>query len=536
MFGNFQPNPEQQAAIDAIEGSYVVIAGPGAGKSSTLIQRYLKMLSKGVFPTDVLNLTFTRTAAENMVTKVGILGAEKVFRTFHSYAMDLLRREKAHLPFKLEDTIIPVYGQDFQLLKDLLKTYPAITSFRSLKEKLAEWKNSNISPETALEQSYHSGPEFFYACAYRDYEKKCREQGWLDFESSLKEAVSLLRANEEVRNRNKFKYIAVDECQDTNFVQFELLQLISSGNVFAVGDENQLVYEFRDAQPGNLSNFSKTFPGSKTMFMGQNYRSTKKIVAFLKKILPVDNGLASHMFSDREEGRDVLFTKYDDDMQEASVTLSSITDPDNTAVIARTNRQLLHFQRVCMSRQMKSQIQGRKNLWQQTEVAHLLKLAKEKESSSKPAHEVLTELMHQHNLIHLYRNAGQPNEKIPVENLNDLIKLSAKRGTISEFLTWLRKLTYASKSKKKGEPVLTLTTVHQAKGLEFKHVFLIGCNQGTLPHKDGELLEEARIFFVGASRAADTLDISFWKNRSQFLNDFESEIRDYGQEHRQETN
>ena len=364
MFGNFQPNPEQQAAIDAIDGSYVVIAGPGAGKSSTLIQRYLKMLSKGVFPTDVLNLTFTRTAAENMVTKVGILGAEKVFRTFHSYAMDLLRREKAHLSFKLEDTVIPVYGQDFQLLKDLLKTYPAITSFRSLKERLSEWKNSNISPEAALEQSYHSGPEFFYACAYRDYEKKCREQGWLDFESSLKEAVSLLRTNEEVRNRNKFKYIAVDECQDTNFVQFELLQLISSGNVFAVGDENQLVYEFRDAQPGNLSNFSKTFPGSKTMFMGQNYRSTKKIVAFLKKILPVDNGLASHMFSDREEGRDVLFTKYDDDMQEASVTLSSITDPDNTAVIARTNRQLLHFQRVCMSRQMKSQIQGRKNLWQ----------------------------------------------------------------------------------------------------------------------------------------------------------------------------
>jgi len=538
MFGNFKPNPEQQAAIDAIQGSYVVIAGPGAGKSSTLIQRYLGMLVKGIPPQDILNLTFTKTAAENMVEKVGILGAEKVFRTFHSFAMELLRKEKAYLPFKLEDTIIPVYGQDFQLLKDLLKTYPAITSFRSLKEKLMQWKNSNISPDEAIELAYHSGPEFFYACAYRDYEQKCRQQGWLDFESCLKETVSLLRNNEEVRKRNQFKYIAVDECQDTNFVQFEILQLISSGNVFAVGDENQLVYEFRDAQPGNLSNFSKTFPGSKTMFMGQNFRSTKKIVAFLKRILPVDNGLASHMFSEREEGRDVLFTKFDDDMQEASVILSRITNPDNTAIIARTNRQLLHFQRVCMSRQIKSQIQGRKNLWQQTEVAHLLKLAKENEHSLRPAHEVLTELIHQHNLAYLYRNAGQPNEKNPMENLNDLVKLSAKRGTISEFLTWLRKLTYASKSKKRNEPVLTLTTVHQAKGLEFKHVFLIGCNQGLLPHKDGELLEEARIFFVGASRAADTLNISFYGNRSQFLNEFEKEIQIYGEsnEHQSATN
>ena len=525
MFGNFQPNLEQQAAIDALDGSYVVIAGPGSGKSSTLIQRYLGMLVKGIPVQDILNLTFTRTAAENMVEKVGIIGAERVFRTFHSYAMDLLRREKAYLPFKLEDTVIPVYGQDFQLLKDLLKTYPAITSFRSLKQKLSEWKNGNISPDEALELTYHNGPEFFYACAYRDYEKKCREQGWLDFESCLKETVSLLKGNEEVRNRNKFKYIAVDECQDTSVVQFEILQLISGGNIFAVGDENQLVYEFRDAQPGNLSNFSKTFPGSKTMYLGQNFRSTKKIVAFLKKILPVDNGLASHMFSNREEGRDVLFTKFEDDMQEASVTLSRITDPDNTAVIARTNRQLLHFQKVCMSRQVKSQIQGRKNLWQQTEVAHLLKLAKEKEDSPRLAHEVLTELMHQHNLTYLYRNAGQANEKDPTENLNDLIKLSAKRGTVSEFLSWLRKLTYASKSKKKNEPVLTLSTVHQAKGLEFKHVFLIGCKQGLLPHKDGEILEEARIMFVGCSRSADTLDISFYGPRSEFLNEFEKEIQ-----------
>lgn len=527
----FNPNPEQRMAIEAVDGNFCVIAGPGSGKTATLIERYKNMLTKGVMTSDILNLTFTSSAAEEMVSRAGLLNADKVFRTFHSYAMDLLRRERQYLPFQVCDTIIPVYGQDFQLLKDLLKTYPAITRFRSLKDKLSEWKRSNIDPEQALEQEYHNGPMFFYAAAYRDYEQKCREQGWLDFDSLMKETVKLLEGNDEVRKRSRRKYISVDECQDTDIVQFRLLQLLYDGNIFVVGDENQLIYEWRSAQSGNLSSFAKNFPGAKTLYLGRNYRSTQRLVEFFRSIIPVDNGLASHMVSDRSEGTPPTFTKFDDDFQEASVVLSKITDADNTAVIARTNRQLLNFQKVCMSRQIRSQVLGRKNLWQQTEVSHLLKLAKEKDSDLRPAHQVLTELIHEHNLTYLYRNSGSPNEKDPIENLNDIVKLSAKRGTVPEFLNWLRKLTYASKSKKKTpEPVLTLTTIHQAKGREFKTVFFIGCRQGMVPHKDGELLEEHRIFFVGCSRAADFLHISYHGPRSQFLNDFKKQIEEYGSE------
>ena len=365
------------------------------------------------------------------------------------------------------------------------------------------------------------------ACAYRDYEKKCRDQGWLDFDSLMKETVKLLETNDEVRTRNQRKYISVDECQDTDVVQFKLLKLIYGGNIFVVGDENQLIYAWRSAQPGNLSSFAQAFPGARTLYLGQNYRSTKKLVEFFKKILPVDNGLASHTVSEREEGIDPTFTKFGDEMQEASVTLSRITDPENTAVIARTNRQLLTFQKVCMARNIKSSVLGRKNLWQQAEVAHLLRLAKVKQDDKRPASEVLTELIRQHNLTYLYRNSGSPNEKDPTENLNDLVKMAAKRGTIEEFLEWLRKLTYAVKSKK--HPALTLTTVHQAKGREWKHVFVIGARQGMMPHKDGELLEEARIFFVGCSRAADELHISFYGASSQFLNEFKDQIKVYGE-------
>jgi superfamily I DNA/RNA helicase len=252
-------------------------------------------------------------------------------------------------------------------------------------------------------------------------------------------------------------------------------------------------------------------------------------VEFFKKILPVDNGIASRMFSEREEGVDPLFTKFEDEMQEASVVLSRVTNPNESVIVARTNRQLLFIQKRCMARGLRSVILGRKNLWQQPEVAHLLKLAKEKQHTGRPAHEILNELIIQNNLLYIYRSAGNPMERDPTENLNDLTKMAAKKGTIPEFLTWLRKLTYASKSKKTLEQVITLSTVHQMKGRQAKHIFLVGVNQNLLPHKDGEIEEEKRVFFVGATRAADTLEISFYGNRSQFLNSFSSEIKEYGE-------
>ena len=130
-------------------------------------------------------------------------------------------------------------------------------------------------------------------------------------------------------------------------------------------------------------------------------------------------------------------------------------------------------------------------------------------------------------------------ERSPIENLNDIIKMAARKPkggtspfTVPEFQDWLRKLIYGSKSDKK--PQLTLSTVHQAKGREWKHVFVIGAQQGMMPHKDGELLEEHRILFVACTRAADTLDISFVGNMSQFLNDFREEVEEYEDEREQD--
>ena len=357
-------NEEQEAAANAIDGVYVVIAGPGSGKTTTLIERYMRMLIKGVQQKDILNLTFTNAAAAEMVKRVGLINVESVFRTFHSFAMELLKKEREFLPFKLCDTVIPVGMEDYKLLFDLVKSYPAINNYRTLKERISEWKRTSVEPDQAIDDAQFSkGLDYYYAHAYKDYETRCREEGWLDFDSLMREAVQLLETNNEVRNRWKRKYISVDECQDTDITQFKLLQLIFDGNIFAVGDENQLIYEWRSAQAGNLTNFERLFPNATKLYMGQNYRSTKRLVEFFREIIPVDNGIASRMATVNDIGLEPTITRYRDDQEEAVQVLRKIDAPIQSAVLARTNRALFIFQRICTTRGIKYKILGKKDFW-----------------------------------------------------------------------------------------------------------------------------------------------------------------------------
>lgn len=529
-------NPEQLAGVEAVDGDFVMIAGPGSGKTRVLVERYLRMRMRGIPDRDILNLTFTNAAAEEMAERVGLLNSKEVFRTFHSFCLELLKRERAFLPFKTIDTIIPVRGEQFMLMKDLLKIYPPITSYKNLSERITEWKAQKVTPDQAMDETYRGGIEYFYALAYRDYEQKSREQGWLDFDNLVKETVALLEANDEVRTRNQRKYIAVDECQDTDTTQFRLLELLYAGNIFAVGDENQLIYEWRSAQSGNLTNFSKVFKGAKTLFLGTNYRSTQELVEFFRKIIPVDNGLASHMKSARQPGDAPRFIRYWTEDEEANEVLNDIVDrgiQDECAILARTNRQLQLIQRRAMSRNIKAEILGKKNVWQENEVKHLIDLLKEHLMDPRPAALVMQQLIRDHNLIHRYHNTKNIMEKDPVENLNDIVRMAGRKNkatsqplTVLEFLEWMRRITHMRRTK--IEPILTLSTVHQAKGREWKTVYVVGANQGMMPHKDGDLPEERRIFFVACSRAADELQISFTEGRSQFLNDFAEEVEVFG--------
>jgi len=517
-------NQEQQIASQAIDGVWVVIASAGSGKTTVLLDRHMNMLIRGIRDKDILNLTFTSAAAEEMVSRVGLLGANKVFRTFHSFALDLIKQERNNLPFQLCDTVIPVELQEYKLLFNLVETYKGIRNYELLKESISGWKRAGTNPDKAIAEA-GSDKEYLFALAYRDYERRCRQEGWLDFDSLMEETVKLLETNPVVRDRHQRDYISVDEAQDTDIVQFRLLQLIFKKNIFVVGDENQLIYEWRSAQPGSLTNFERLFPGAKKLYLGENFRSTGELVRFFKEILPVDNGIASHMVTKNPEGEKPTFIRFMDDFTEAHWVLSHLPDPARSVVIARTNRQLFIYQRILGQKGFKYAFLGKKDYWDQPEIKKALSFAKERTNDSRQAHEVLSEIIRTHNLVDLYRQIN-PDESDPAGNLNGLVKIAAKRGTIMEFLDYVRKVTYARKNPKKCKTV-TLSTVHQAKGREWDNVFIVGANANKMPHQDGELAEEKRIFFVGCTRAAKTLTISFNGNRSYFLEPYKDRIQVY---------
>jgi len=522
----FVLNPDQQEAVNAIDGVVTVIAGPGSGKTRVLVERFLKMLTMGVSQKDILNLTFTNAAAQEMCNRVGILNSEKVFRTFHSFALDLMKRERRYVPFNLSDTVLPLRGEDYKLLFELVDRYSrnGITNFRTLQGRLSEWKRANIEPEQAMRESV--GPEYYYALAYEEYEQTSRERGWLDFDSLMRETVKLLEDRPDVRERNRKRYIAVDECQDTDITQFRLLQLLFDGNIFVVGDENQLIYEWRSAQPGNLSQFEKHFPGARKIYLGQNYRSTKSLVDFFKTILPVDNGLASYMKTDNADGEYPRFIQFLDTYTEVRTVLDEAAqDPDHSVIIARTNRQLFDVQRMATEKQIKYENLGKKDFWKLNEVKALLKLAKE-HNLNLPAGDVLNSIF-QNDLPWYHRMPGDPVEGVPVENMANVVRLARNKNmSTGEFLLWVNKVAYAKKNTK--DRYLQLATVHQAKGREWKNVYVIGAEQGKMPHDNGELDEERRIFFVACSRAAEKLQVSWAGNRSMFLSNEEFEIHQPG--------
>lgn len=515
---------DQQACVDALDGVYMTLASPGSGKTRTLVARYLNLLIYGVSEKDILCLTFTAEAAEEMASRSGVVNAKNVFRTFHSFALDLIQKEREHLPYTLKPAILPWEFEDFDLRQKLVRECPILKKVDNLRDYISSQKRLGISPDQAIERS--NGMEAFYAQSYKDYEDTCRKEGWLDFDSLMVECLKLLETNEIVREKYKKKYVMVDEFQDTDEIQVQILKQIFGGHIFFAGDINQSIYEFRGARPEMADRIQSVFPGTKKMFLAINYRSSPEIVGFLKEIIPVDNGLASLMRTDNPSGPSLTFTRYRDDYEEAHQVLSRVKDPEHTVIIARTNRQLFRYQQACFSRGIKSRILGKKMFWEQNEIKKLLSLAKTtKFPPEYTASMVLKALVIQHRLLEKFKFSGNPLDSDPADNINSLYKLSAKYATVKDFLDFIRRLTYGSKSNK--TECLTLATVHQMKGREKDIVFLTGVTEGILPHNKATHTEEKRIFFVGASRAAKELHITFFREPSMFLLPYQDRIVDY---------
>jgi len=550
-----QLNPEQQQAVNFGEGAVNVLATAGSGKTTVLSKRTKRLLESGVSPDDILCLTFTVEAAKNMESRIGLVVPKDQrggFRTFHSFCLNLVRREAKYLPYGLSSEPFPDGPVLSKLLLQAMKENGIRRKqFEEVRAFISKHKRQRSAP-------WELDGEFVddtYSKTYEKYEQLLHDGGMLDFDSMIVEAVNILEKYPEVQDRWQFKWVMCDEGQDTDNLQFLLLQLVSKkhNNVFVVGDFCQALYAFRGAHPENLVQFANWFPGAKTIILPENYRSTPEIVQFSKQNAPLKNELTNNIrTSNPVSNVPIEFRMFAGPNEEAESTLAQAhTDPGNSAVLARTNQQLGIYETLCLSHNIKFHLLGRSGLWNKPEIRTLVNLAGFCLNSKPPekyseqliapfkgrirgmdASAALGAIIQHSKLEELYSNEDySEDENFAVSNIRTVVEISGRFRTIGEFLNHARKAAHASR---KGKNALTLSTVHQAKGLEWKNVFVVGVQERKMPHERGDLEEEKRIFYVAISRAASRLRLSFAGTPSIFLQSYLTpEIRSQLQQHAQ---
>ena len=357
-------NPEQRAAVEATEGPVLVLAGAGTGKTRVLTTRIAHILSLGLaWPSQILAVTFTNKAAREMKERIHAMVGEEVegmpwLGTFHSIGVRMLRRHAELVGLKSGFTILDTDDQ-IRLLKQLLqaenideKRWPA----RLLANTIDGWKNRGLSPDQV---SAGEGAAFANGRGqklYADYQARLKALNAVDFGDLLLESIRLLRENPDVLAdyHRRFRYILVDEYQDTNVAQYLWLRLLAQGsrNVCCVGDDDQSIYGWRGAEVDNILRFESDFPGAKVVRLERNYRSTGHILGAAAHLIAHNEGrLGKTLFSEGASGEKVTVTGAWDSQEEARAIGEEIEDLQRgghalaqIAILVRASFQMREFE------------------------------------------------------------------------------------------------------------------------------------------------------------------------------------------------
>lgn len=372
-------NPFQRKPVDFRHGIAVCMASPGSGKTAVITSRVRALLDEGVHPKDVLSLTFTKEGAKEMAERAKLKDVEeKVFSTFHSWALGFIKREYLALPFKVK---LDWHGNPAPLCLplDACRTLAVIcrhmkgVKWKDVQGFVSRMKRRGISPAMSIRNIENDGEEKFIE-AYKKYEASLREKGVMDFDSIVIETANLLTNRSDVRERNQYRFVQVDEAQDTDEVQIRVIQAITEahGNCLFVGDINQNMYSWRGAV-GNLeAHVLSVFPTAVTFPLSINYRSTGAIVEYIKGIAPFQNETVLNLQTPNEMGVPPTFRLYERDDEEAKGVINGCMDLGNTAILARTNRQLAAFETECGDRNLRYKLLGKSGFWGQHEVKDVL--------------------------------------------------------------------------------------------------------------------------------------------------------------------
>lgn len=583
-------NSEQLAAVALRQGPVNLVAIPGSGKTKVFSER-AKALIAEVGPRNFLGVTFTKSAAEEFEKRSGYrpdpdAGRPRVFRTFHGFALDVATKERLNFPFTVSPRPLLLPHDKHKVLGPVLKQMAKHARYKDVEHYISACKRQNLSPQEAFDEADGEiGRDF--ALAYERYESKCRELGKFDFDSLLIHTVKLFEDRPDILARWTPRYLQCDEAQDNDALQWRLVEMLASkGNVFVVGDPNQNMYTWRGSDAAGLTEkFTQRWPGAKMLNLSINYRSTGAIVDYLKEIAPIKTDAVMNMTSARQYGEKPTFKKYASETQEAEMILMGLTDPENTAILARTNRQLGEFEKAAGALNLKYKLLGRSGFFSQPEVEFTLAFAQycagaatddtikkiirspfdvvrflkkhetlerleeiqrgsvgrapyarilreytgENEGIVHELHrqlndarlaipgkctqDALRNLITRFGILHHYEDDADADNN-PADNVMSLLRMAEKKNTLLEFVQMCHRAKQASRSTAKR---LTFSTVHQSKGLEWKWVYVIGVNTDVLPHKNGDLEEEKRIYYVACSRAEDRLQVSANDVASPFI-------------------
>ncbi len=385
-------NPAQKEAVYCTEGPLLILAGAGSGKTRVLTHRISYLIDeKDVNPWNILAITFTNKAAGEMRERVDRLvgmGAEQIWvSTFHSMCVRMLRRFIDHLGY---DRNFTIYDTDDQknVMKEVCKKLNIDTKIykeRMILSAISSAKNEMISSreyELAAQGDYSKRR---IAEAYNEYEAVLRKNNALDFDDLLVKTVELLKNNEDVLKlyQDRFKYIMVDEYQDTNTVQFKLVSLLAGKyrNLCVVGDDDQSIYKFRGANIYNILNFEKEYPDATVIKLEQNYRSTKHILDTANAVIRNNTGRKDKtLWTANEEGKKVRLRRYQNERDEALHIVSEIGNRvskgeakyNEFAILYRTNAQSRVLEERFVTQSIPYKIVGGVNFYQRKEIKDIL--------------------------------------------------------------------------------------------------------------------------------------------------------------------
>lgn len=381
-------NPAQREAVFCTEGPLLVLAGAGSGKTRVLTHRVAYLIEeKGVNPWNIMAITFTNKAAGEMrerVDRLVSIGAESVWvSTFHSSCVRILRRHIEALGYSTNFTI---YDTDDQktLMKQVLKKMdldPKLYKERTMLGHISSAKDQLITPE---EMELNAGADLRQKKAaqiYKTYQEELKKNNALDFDDLIVKTVELFRNNPEILDyyQERFRYIMVDEYQDTNYAQFKLVSLLAGKyrNLCVVGDDDQSIYKFRGADVRNILDFEEAFPGAKVIKLEQNYRSTQNILNAANEVIRHNRDRkAKTLWTANGDGLLVKFRQYGTAEEEADAIVRSIRDTGrafrDAAVLYRTNAQSRLLEERCIAHNVPYRLVGGVNFYQRKEIKDIL--------------------------------------------------------------------------------------------------------------------------------------------------------------------